>query len=267
MEVDVPPMPYRTRSSTKRSRSPSSPTQYDRPSKRASSGMDTSVPLPFQPALARVRVRTEDWVSQTQGLRLESPSLENSGYNTPVSLEDAAGVRIDETMVDEPMVRFLCGVSPVIPCNGATSQNREDNAMSVSPPRPMPVFSQAPHTPFLGTPSSSYPHTSPAFQNPNQLQIPSIQIQAATPSPVQMFPQHPFPDSTSSSASVSDIFFTAPPEQVSDHSPSLLPPHQQQDCAQTQASSGSRKQRFTMGPRADCELCRMRVKGHYMHFD
>lgn len=32
MEVDMPHIPYRTRSSTKRSRSPSSPTQYDRPS-------------------------------------------------------------------------------------------------------------------------------------------------------------------------------------------------------------------------------------------
>lgn len=34
MEVDTSPMPYRTRSTTKRARSPSSPTQYDRPSVR-----------------------------------------------------------------------------------------------------------------------------------------------------------------------------------------------------------------------------------------
>jgi hypothetical protein len=29
----------------------------------------------------------------------------------------------------------------------------------------------------------------------------------------------------------------------------------------------SRKQRFTMGPRSDCEKCRLGVKGHWMHFD
>ncbi|KAL0947062.1 hypothetical protein HGRIS_013203 [Hohenbuehelia grisea] len=28
-----------------------------------------------------------------------------------------------------------------------------------------------------------------------------------------------------------------------------------------------RKPKFTMGPRADCEKCRMGVKGHWMHFD
>jgi hypothetical protein len=29
----------------------------------------------------------------------------------------------------------------------------------------------------------------------------------------------------------------------------------------------NRKQRFTMGPRSDCEKCRLGVKGHWMHFD
>ncbi|KZT74130.1 hypothetical protein DAEQUDRAFT_721010 [Daedalea quercina L-15889] len=28
-----------------------------------------------------------------------------------------------------------------------------------------------------------------------------------------------------------------------------------------------RKQKFTMGPRADCEKCRLGVKGHWMHLD
>lgn len=28
-----------------------------------------------------------------------------------------------------------------------------------------------------------------------------------------------------------------------------------------------RRQVLTMGPRADCEKCRMRVPGHWMHFD
>ena len=29
----------------------------------------------------------------------------------------------------------------------------------------------------------------------------------------------------------------------------------------------TRKPRFTMGPRADCEKCRLGVPGHYVHFD
>ena len=32
-------------------------------------------------------------------------------------------------------------------------------------------------------------------------------------------------------------------------------------------SSSGRKQRCTMGPRADCLKCRMGVKGHWMHFE
>lgn len=35
----------------------------------------------------------------------------------------------------------------------------------------------------------------------------------------------------------------------------------------TNSSMINRKQRFTMGPRSDCEKCRLGVKGHWMHFD
>ena len=137
MEMDMSPTPmaYRTRSS-KRARSPSSPTQYDRPAvstplltplmlrnmahepfcltvslfvlqKRFSSAHDTSMPVPlppFHPTAMRLRGLSEDWVSQTQDLRLESPSLEQSRFSTPV--ETPGEAHIDEVvMVDEPMVR------------------------------------------------------------------------------------------------------------------------------------------------------------------
>lgn len=62
------------------------------------------IPLPpFHPAAVRFRGLSEDWVSQTQDLRLESPSLEQSRFGTPVEVQRE--VRIDEVMVDEPMVR------------------------------------------------------------------------------------------------------------------------------------------------------------------
>ncbi|KAH9842401.1 uncharacterized protein C8Q71DRAFT_732706 [Rhodofomes roseus] len=37
--------------------------------------------------------------------------------------------------------------------------------------------------------------------------------------------------------------------------------------SQDHTAPPARKQRFTMGPRADCEKCRLGVKGHWMHFD
>lgn len=37
--------------------------------------------------------------------------------------------------------------------------------------------------------------------------------------------------------------------------------------ASANSPSTHRKQRFTMGPRVDCEKCRLGVKGHWMHFD
>ena len=74
--------------------------------KRFSSGHDTSTPLPlppFHPAATRLRGSPEDWVSQTQDLRLGSP-LEQSRVGTPAEAQGEE-VRIDEVMVDEPMVR------------------------------------------------------------------------------------------------------------------------------------------------------------------
>lgn len=134
------PMPMRvTRSATKRARSPSSPGQYDRPSvrllatnvrgrpfpdpialrqKRVASTHDASVPIAFPPfqtspashglpssPTSRPRNMPQDWVSQTQSMRLESPASEQSGFSTPMT-EEGGDVRIDEVMTDEPMVRL-----------------------------------------------------------------------------------------------------------------------------------------------------------------
>lgn len=95
---------------------------------------------------------------------------------------------------------------------------------------------------FAGTPSSPVPLQAEAgpesyqqqrHQQQQQLQIPSIHVYTATPSPVSM--HHPSPSPT---ASVS---------------PS--------------SAGGMRRPRFTMGPRADCEKCRLGVRGHWMHFE
>ncbi|OSC97623.1 hypothetical protein PYCCODRAFT_1471672 [Trametes coccinea BRFM310] len=283
MEVDMQPIALRaTRSATKRARSPSSPTQYDRPSKRmVSSGHDTSVPIAFPPfqtsaatnslsntAVARLRNASQDWVSQTQSMRLESPASEQSGFSTPIT-DEGGDVRIDEVMADDPMPA-------------------DENSMSVSPPRHSHLSGRGgspPSPQYLHPPDLAYtspkatmtpqPYTRAQVQNTSRLQIPAIQIQAATPSPVQMFPRAPL-DSPSLSSSVSVSSSSSAPafnfEDMSMASPSStasraleLSAQQQQQAPSTAAAA--KRQRFTMGPRADCELCRQRVKGHYMHFD
>ncbi|KAI0668539.1 hypothetical protein C8Q78DRAFT_1071396 [Trametes maxima] len=262
MEIDMSPMPLRaTRSSTKRARSPSSPGQYERPSKRTFSVHDTSVPISapvFQtsPAshglpnhsLARLRNLSQDWVSQTQSMRLESPASEHSGLSTPMT-DDGGEIRIDEVMADEPMAA-------------------DENTMSVSSPRPSHVSIQepSPHSQYLRPPDALYPSSKATLlpQSPNRLQIPAIQIQAATPSPVQMFAQPPLdtPPLLSSTAGPAFSF-----EDTSMTSPTSTSPNTHLPIPQQTTTGTSKRQRFTMGPRADCEQCRMRVKGHYMHFD
>lgn len=41
----------------------------------------------------------------------------------------------------------------------------------------------------------------------------------------------------------------------------------QQSFNQLLSPQSSRRPKFTMGPRADCEKCQQGVKGHWMHFD
>ncbi|EJF62606.1 hypothetical protein DICSQDRAFT_179910 [Dichomitus squalens LYAD-421 SS1] len=250
MEVDMTPVPYRTRSTTKRARSPSSPTQYDRPSKRFSSGHDTSMPFPpssFHPVATRLRGSPEDWVSQTQDLRLGSP-LEQSRVGTPVEVQGEE-VRIDEVMVDEPMCE-------------------NDNSMSISPTRRSSTLLETPQAQYLRPSGGSVylrSGTTQSFQNPNQLQIPAIHVQAATPSPVQLAPPNilnddSLPVSGSPFAPAHNLGVPLAPSPLSS-----MPPDESPHPYTTPGPP--KKQRFTMGPRADCEMCRTRVKGHYMHFD
>ncbi|KAH9923962.1 uncharacterized protein BXZ73DRAFT_103694 [Epithele typhae] len=237
MEIDmVASMPYRTRSSTKRARSPeSSPTQCDRPSKRAVSNYGSGVPLPSPPLESpaiRVRNHSEDWVSQTQDLRIESPALSipGSGFNTPGS--QPGEIRVDAVMFEDEQM---------MPTD-------DDRAMfmfpaSATPAPTAPLLHLRPFGPHSA--SGSAASTPPQFSSPALLQIPLIQIQNATPSPVQPFPHPTF-----------DLPVTQEREQAMLDAPLEEP----------RSPLATRRQRFTMGPRADCEQCRMRVPGHYAHF-
>ncbi|KII88990.1 hypothetical protein PLICRDRAFT_40615 [Plicaturopsis crispa FD-325 SS-3] len=130
-----------------------------------------------------------------------------------------------------------------------------DESMSVDD-QPAETSSGAPdQRPIIqiSTPEStqyhpSYGHPPPPFTPTDQAQPqsdvpqpPSINIHPATPSaPFQAA----FPNTQLETTS-SDPFQTALPA----------------------SPTATRKQRFTMGPRSDCEKCKLGAKGHWMHFD
>jgi len=52
-----------------------------------------------------------------------------------------------------------------------------------------------------------------------------------------------------------------------DHSPMSLTPSHSGTWSPSMASQLPRKPRITMGPRTDCEKCRLGIKGHWMHLN
>jgi len=222
----------------KRGRSPPSPTPVDRPSKRQTYATDvvtspvprhafpgpapTLAPLAIPPGPAHDAAYSayvsEDWVAQTRGLRIDSPHLAQGhevrfGPVPQASGNAAAGqVHLDVSMADGD-VTMASASPPRRPSEISTLGYRPN----VRPMQPLPAQHTIQQTPSFQT-------SAHANHSQQQLQIPAIQVHAATPSPVHRDPSASLPASV-------------------------------------------RRQRFTMGPRADCEKCRMGVKGHWMHVD
>ncbi|KAI0928064.1 hypothetical protein AcW2_004197 [Taiwanofungus camphoratus] len=237
MEIDMHALPdsFRaTRSAsgstltkTKRARSPTSAGPCERPTKRFSFGGDTSisVPLPRNPHIPLA----EDWVAQTSGLRIASPLLAQA----PVlgTVEEAGDVehqfeersRAAEDVVDSPMTDGDVSMTSSPPGTQRSSP----------PALPLPPSISQPQPHFLHPPGMLH-----FGQEPPQIPLPTIEMQAIPPSPVQEI---------SASGSYAQLHALGHRGAVGGH--------------------GGRKQKFTMGPRADCEKCRMGVKGHWMHFD
>lgn len=241
----------------KRARSPASASSFERPSvryhhflrrseaihvcsyqsfacqKRTAFGGDTSIAIP----IARHPGFADDWVAQTGGLRIASPMLPKGQGPPTVALVEDSCTHVKSVLTqggiathDVAMVRFQC---QKLSCTfHFPVQSDGDVAMSCSPPTRHGIdvlseprgFPSTSHT--QNRSSASIPLVSQRLQP--HLQIPSIQVQGATPSP------------------------TATPASM---------------YGSSDAGHTSRKQRFTMGPRADCEKCRLGVKGHWMHVD
>ncbi|KAF8582079.1 hypothetical protein K439DRAFT_1635630, partial [Ramaria rubella] len=263
MQIDFPsPSPMR-HIIHKRPRSPASPSPLERPSKRLSrdsvgrSPSELSLPGYFSPhagirpgnaqvtlSFAAVERRTsEDWVAKTSGLKLNSPLCgfgqgrtvplprsENAGMD-PISPMNSVNQTHETMMTDEPSLPNIVG---------HWSSLSTPNHCTVAPYRNWDI-SDTPHSPFLTSlPSTEHPPVPPTTL-PHHSDI-RIHIQPATPSNHQR---------RSSAA-----------PRHSQPSPMSISPA---NCAIWSPNSPARKPRVTMGPRPDCEKCRMGVKGHWMH--
>ena len=93
--------------------------------------------------------------------------------------------------------------------------------------------------------ASEVPQPTRSLLDPSFITRPSINVVPPTPIHQQSFLDYSQPDS-----------------------PSAMNPSMGSSMDISSKSTTPRKQpRFTMGPRADCEKCRLGVKGHFVHLD
>ncbi|KAH8102864.1 hypothetical protein BXZ70DRAFT_926908 [Cristinia sonorae] len=217
----------------KRPRSPpSSPSPLERPSKRISFGVHGSVSLP----LAHLGVGAGP-ASSSSSLRTRQVSNEDwvaqtrglrLASNSPIVEQEMV---LEEGMVEDDVMNVENTVDPSVGSSFACPPN--------SPERPL----QACTTPDS---SLSIPfHGALHFQNVSQ-PMSSFQPPAA----------FSLSRSLSSSSSVPETVMRCTTPELD---PRTIP--------LPVSPVAARKQRFTMGPRADCEKCRSGVKGHWVHLD
>ncbi|KIJ68932.1 hypothetical protein HYDPIDRAFT_105463 [Hydnomerulius pinastri MD-312] len=258
MEVDMQSPSFRTARSmgytTKRSRSPGSPSQ-ERQAKRLSLAIGEGHFARRSPSVVSDAMasdchlpKQDDWVRQARELTIESPLT--VGY-PPVVDGGATQSRSDEHMAIDhedtlrphsqlSMSRFLQSRSH-LPSIHITTTSNSLHALSPQP-------SAAPFSVLTASPSSMTEVPSPSSSIPamdTNAHAPAIFLFPATPSDTPS-PQHNFGsdiDHANSQARIEGVSKTEAP------------------------TSSGKKHRVTMGPRADCIKCKMGVKGHWMHFD
>ncbi|KAJ6547417.1 hypothetical protein B0H19DRAFT_1165520 [Mycena capillaripes] len=145
--------------------------------------------------------------------------------------------------------------SPLFPSMSATVPefaSTADEGMLVDAEEDLSTMSRRPYLPPLRTESDAlmqagFPSSEPTHAQRQQVDLPSrsrYNTTETTPAPGSLF----LPAIN---------ILPATPDLLSRTRPST-PVHD---------SSASKKQRFMMGPRADCEKCRLGVKGHWVHLD
>lgn len=204
----------------------------------------------------RSRQMSEDWVTQTRGLRIagdgNSPQPEQRAF-TPI-LEDAEpqACGTESPQMDGDMVRNRYqGLDNSNGCDHPhipyLSCSRNEQVMDSDEPMTSPGLPAPPNSPAqmaLSTPPSS--SSSAQIDPSHSLQQTQYFLPTFVPlTPCDSHPTTPPPPQV-----------TEEPQDINMHSPRIPP-----------TPVSIRRQRFTMGPRADCEKCRMGVKGHWIHVD
>ncbi|EAU88223.1 hypothetical protein CC1G_03895 [Coprinopsis cinerea okayama7 len=252
MDVDIHPSPssvFRSfrqvsMTSAKRPRSPDAETAYpiDRPTKRlfvTTSGYSSGATDPTDrspggssygaPSAGTSRYPSEDWVKQAGGLSIDSPMFRQSvSANSSYEHLGASG---DVDMAMDTEDSAVQSHANPLPVSTSTSSLSHSGASGLSHRSDIP-----------STPHKELPH---ALSKPH----PQINVVPATPSL-----HH------TQSSGMAQRSFSGSPEMT----PMALSPAQ---TFNQLLSPSTPRRKVTMGPRADCEKCRMGVKGHWMHFD
>ncbi|KAJ7470618.1 hypothetical protein FB451DRAFT_1254312 [Mycena latifolia] len=242
LEVEMQSPSFRTTRSVsaKRARSPDSPSE--RPAKRLSlaiGGSLASSEHAFQYLGSRSSANTsrhssEDWVQQAGGLSIDSPLFPSMNPAVPELASGDEGMLVDAEedvpgISRRPYLPPLRTQSDAFMQPGFSSVSGSHVHMEEQP---------------LNPPSGSNYNTSETTPPAGSLFLPAINILPATPDLLSRTrPSTPVRDLNSTAMNISPTTSYA-----------VL-------------GSPSSKKRFMMGPRANCEKCRMGVKGHWVHLD
>ncbi|KAF8652728.1 hypothetical protein AX16_004227 [Volvariella volvacea WC 439] len=256
-QLEFPSSHCAMRTRSKRTRSPDIEASPNRPLKRISlTTEDTFFPRLTSPRSCNSRSAnssrhpSEDWVQQTGGLSIDSPvypthhDMQDLGKTS--GIEDSLPTRLmDEDMNMEPDESPGLGPAPISsPSHDAsvpgTSNSYKRHTHPQDPSIPTPLTQQYhPLNPLI--------HLAPMPLD-QHMSGPNINVTPPTPSSRPM---------------------TALPEQdrQPSTSPMILSPSPSEYLTVPSINNQSKRQKFSMGPRADCEKCRLGVKGHWAHLD
>ncbi|KAJ7109236.1 hypothetical protein C8R44DRAFT_280445 [Mycena epipterygia] len=239
LEIEMQSPSFRTTRSVsaKRARSPDSPS--DRPAKRLSlaiggslASSETALHYLGRRSSASSRHSSEDWVQQAGGLTIDSPLFPSMSATVPEFASPDEGMLVD---AEEDT-----GISrrPYLP----PLRTQSDAFMQASFSSSSTTHAHAGARPSSGSSYNTSENTPPH----GSLFLPAINILPATPDLLSCTrPSTPVRDSdTSTAMSISPTTSYA-----------------------VLGSPAGKKARFMMGPRANCEKCRLGVKGHWVHID
>jgi len=245
MELDLYIPSFRATSKRLRSRSPT-PREHDRPFKRLSTPVLAIGDNPCDSPLT-----------------FQSP-------HTPVHSICASSSGADASVQDEQWVALTRNLT-LLPAQCHTVHEidwrDEENTMNLDEPhRPSPrLYQPAPRFQYETGEETKIHITTPSLVHPNAM------LNVLSPRP-------DIPPATATGYLQTSDHVAIPTPPIG----ATLPPHSpfSGGCADTtpldlrepqptqqQQQAPLRRSRFTMGPRPDCEKCRLGVPGHYAHFD